>query len=216
MKREDRPEDGDIRGFFDAEANRYGREDSGAGLLQTRIRAAAAAALEGVPGPVFEVGCGNGMLLELLSPSADAGLYGADFSDRMLAGVRGRLGRPPPLVQARAQELPVRDASLGAVACVNTIYNLPDAASLAIVLREFLRVLRRGGLVVFEIRNRRDPLTRFLFHRGRSAQHPLWMHDPAETRELLGGLGFQVERAVPVLIPWERLAPAVLFAARRT
>lgn len=208
------PADSEIRRYFDGEAAAYGVTDSGRGLLQSRIREAAHAAMRGRSGPTVEVGCGTGLFLSELTGAVAGGLLmGADFSASMLAQARRSLA--VPLVQSRAQALPFRSASIGEVVCVNTIYNLPSRDDLGDVLAEFARVLRPRGQAVFEIRNHWHPMIRLVFGWKRRPDHPLWSHGLGETRELLARRGFEIARLVPVLGPVAGLALAVLVVAER-
>ena len=83
-------------------------------------------------GPVLDVGCGEGALAAALP-----GVIGLDRSPTMLAVA------PPPVVRGDAIALPIRDASMGAVACVNVLYHLPEPVQ---AIEEVHRVLRTGGL----------------------------------------------------------------------
>jgi SAM-dependent methyltransferase len=82
--------------------------------------------------PILDVGCGEGALAAALP-----GVLGLDRSCTMLAA------SPPPAVLGDAVALPFADACLGAVACVNVLYHLPDPVH---AIEEARRVLRRGGL----------------------------------------------------------------------
>jgi SAM-dependent methyltransferase len=82
--------------------------------------------------PILDLGCGEGALA-----AAIPGVIGLDRSPTMLAAA------PPPVVRGDAIALPIRDASIGAVACVNVLYHLREPAR---AIEEAHRVLRTGGL----------------------------------------------------------------------
>jgi SAM-dependent methyltransferase len=91
-------------------------------------------ALGGVQGPVADLGCGEGIFAEV-SPA----YLGIDRDPAQAGRVRA-LGRP-----AAAGELlrvPLRDASCGAVLCMNVLHELRDVEG---AFREIDRVLRPGG-----------------------------------------------------------------------
>lgn len=96
------------------------------------------------PGPVLELGCGNGKLLRpLRKTGVDA--VGLDIAWHALA----RLPTGVPRVLADAAALPFADASFTAVLDVHCTGHL-GAAARAQALREAWRVLRPGGAYVVE------------------------------------------------------------------
>jgi SAM-dependent methyltransferase len=91
-------------------------------------------------GRCLDVCCGGGAHARTI---ADAGWtpIGVDLSLGQLRHAHGRL----PVAAGDASRLPVRSASVPAVACVLAHTDLPDYAA---VLHEFARVLRPGGRFV--------------------------------------------------------------------
>lgn len=94
-------------------------------------------------GSVLDVGCGSGLLLELLRPLS-ARLVGIDFSERMIRLARERVPEAR-LVLADAESLPFTDGSFDVVVSATVIQNAPSPER---VLNEIARVLRKGGLAV--------------------------------------------------------------------
>jgi SAM-dependent methyltransferase len=92
-----------------------------------------------------DVACGDGYLLELLArrlPSAQ--IVGIDMTPEELAIARGRgLPKNVRLVTARADSLPLPDASADAVVCHMALMLFDDARS---VVNELARVIRSGGI----------------------------------------------------------------------
>lgn len=96
------------------------------------------------PGPVLELGCGNGKLLRPLR-KAGVDAVGLDIAWHALARMPGDV----PRVLADASALPFADASFSAVLDVHCTGHL-GAAARAQALREAFRVLRPGGAYVVE------------------------------------------------------------------
>ncbi len=97
-------------------------------------------------GPVLDLACGDGLLLGRLLAGPPAihqrSLLGADLSAGELAAARVRLGPDVPLHQARAQALPLADASIAAITCHMALMLMAQPGA---VVAELARVLRPGG-----------------------------------------------------------------------
>jgi len=140
-----------VRGLFNGTAGDYDRINRvfslGSGGWYRR-RALLRAGLR--PGHrVLDVAVGTGLVAaEALRITGRPGdILGLDVSEGMLAEARRAL--PIPLVQGRAEALPLADASLD---LVSMGYALRHVADLAVTFAEYRRVLRPGGrLLLLEI-----------------------------------------------------------------
>ncbi|HKS49046.1 MAG TPA: class I SAM-dependent methyltransferase [Amycolatopsis sp.] len=144
--------------WWDADADDYQAEhgeflgDADFVWCPEGLREADAALLGDVRGlRVLEVGCGQAACSRWL---AAAGAYpiGVDLSGGMLGHAKranARTGLDIPLIQATAEALPLRPATVDA-AC-SAFGALPFVASLDAVFAEVHRVLRPGGRWVFSV-----------------------------------------------------------------
>jgi SAM-dependent methyltransferase len=104
-----------------------------------------------LPGVVADLGCGDGVTLEVLLERVGAGaVVGVDAAEPALVEAERRLGRGSgdrlTLVAADlTAPLPLRDGSLDAALCHNVLESLPDPDGF---LAEVHRVLRPGGSLV--------------------------------------------------------------------
>jgi SAM-dependent methyltransferase len=97
---------------------------------------------------VVDVGCGGGWLARELA-ARGARVIGTEISDGQLADARARgdaHGRITYVV-ARAEALPLSDASVDAVVFMNSLHHVPEAA-MSVALREARRVMRPEGRVL--------------------------------------------------------------------
>ena len=97
---------------------------------------------------VLDVACGTGRITALLACNGFA-TTGCDISPAMLAVARRRLiclGRDVPFVEGRVEQLPYRNDTFDAVACIGLLMHL-DADARIRALRELARV-SRGPLVL--------------------------------------------------------------------
>ncbi len=100
-------------------------------------------------GRVLEIGIGSGLNLPLYDPARVEAVLGIDPSHLLLTLARRQAeGRSFPvwLVQAGAERLPLRDASMDTVLSSWTLCSIPDIGT---ALAEIARVLRPGGRFLF-------------------------------------------------------------------
>lgn len=94
--------------------------------------------LGGVPGPVLDLGCGNGSYTRALREAGHA-VIATDLS----IGMATTAGTPAAVADAMA--LPYADATFGAAIALHMLYHVPEPA---VALAEVRRVTRSGGTVV--------------------------------------------------------------------
>jgi ubiquinone/menaquinone biosynthesis C-methylase UbiE len=119
--------------------------------LAMRNKAVAAERARAVPraaGIVLEVGIGSGLNLPFY-PGAVERLYGVDPRRELWALARKRVARasvPVAFIQASAERIPVRDASIDTVVMTWTLCSIPEARP---ALLEMKRILRLEGQLIF-------------------------------------------------------------------
>jgi len=111
---------------------------------------------------ILDLGCGFGRLFDAYQPFGKQFVL-LDYADNMLAHAKERLGHIPEItfVQGDARETPLANASVDVIVSIRTLHHLPDYQRF---IAEIHRLLRPGGLVIFEIPNYRHWLNiaRFL------------------------------------------------------
>ena len=99
-----------------------------------------------LPGPLLDLGCGDGHFAQVVLGSVDVGL---DLDVSKLAEAAGRRAYRH-LDTGSATRLPYRDGTFGSVLANCALEHIPD---LHAVLREVRRVLVPGGLFVLSVPN---------------------------------------------------------------
>lgn len=102
---------------------------------------------------VVDVGCGGGFTCEFLAKRG-ARVTGVDLSEPSLEQARKHAAQSGVQVtyrRASALELPFADASMDVVVCVDVLEHIPQWAD---ALQEFHRVLKPGGVFLFDTINR--------------------------------------------------------------
>ena len=160
--------------------------------------------------PILDVGCGRGELLEVLRHE---GLKAAGVDSNVAAVDKCReLGLDVALGDLFETLAKTADGSLGGLVALHVVEHLPFAL-LQKLLDEALRVLRPGGIVIFETPN---PLNILVgasnFHidpTHRNPVHPQTLHYLVETRGLI-----QVESLMLHPYPKEMRVPEDTAVAR--
>ena len=116
-------------------------QDEAGSAFESSYHALASRLAAAPAGPVLDLACGDGHLLALLGSTARKRI-GIDMSGGELRAAQARLGDRVDLHQARAQALPLADASVAAVTCHMALMLMAEAP---LVLAEINRVLQPGG-----------------------------------------------------------------------
>jgi len=180
---------------FDRQAARYDTEMYG--RHARRLHGEVMTAVEGFEfAAVLDVGCGTGATLEaIVGAHPDVRAWGIDLSPEMIAVARKRLGEAVQLQVADAEHLPIPDAAVDLVVCVDSLhhYPQPDAG-----LAEMHRVTRPGGgLVIGEWRLAtpwRQLMNRLL---PRMPEGDVRIYTGRELTDLAEAAGYRVERCAP-------------------
>jgi ubiquinone/menaquinone biosynthesis C-methylase UbiE len=143
---------------------------------------------------VVDVGCGSGYSLPKLAQRfAPSELIGIDIDPQMLASAAAearRAGIGVRLIEASSSRLPLPDGYADLLFCHQTFHHLVEQEE---ALREFLRVLKPGGLLLFAESTRRyihSWMIRLLF------RHPMEVQRSApEYLRMLRDAGFVVPDA---------------------
>lgn len=155
------------------------------------------------PGDVLELACGTGILTGRLRERLDPALrlVASDLSKAMLEYAHSKMiGRKGiEWREADAARLPFSDGEFGAVLCGFGVMFVPDKRA---VMREARRVLRKGGILLFNVWDRieQNPhaaanaeVLESLFPGDEEMRFrlPFELHDAALLRQLLAEAGFQ-------------------------
>lgn len=146
---------------------------------------------------VIDVGCGGGFMSIPLAQRG-ARVLGVDPSKASIAAARSRaqqLGLALEVAEGVGESLPAASGETDAVVCVDVLEHVKDLKQ---VVAEFARVLRPGGVLLFDTINRSWLARAVVIHLAEDVLRitPKGTHDPAlfikpaELCALLEGAGF--------------------------
>lgn len=173
-------------------------------------------------GRILDVGAGEGLLLKALGFQTEKLFYGIDLDKKRLAQSATRTPNKERtlFIYGDGLSLPFQDSVFNEVTLLNIFLNIPDEAVIASLIQEALRVCKVNGKVIFDYRNRRNPLIVLSYK-------TVSLHDPelkiplrgftrGELQEMLRSRGIQgaiTYHSVPSW--WKLIPPAYLVAIQK-
>ena len=166
------------------------------------------------PGDVLEIACGTGLVTNHLRARLDPAvrLVATDLSKAMLDYASSKLSDRKGIEwrEADAVELPFADGEFGAVVCAFGLMYVPDKLA---ALREARRVLKDGGILLFNVWDRIEEnqhawinaqIIEALFPGDEKMRFrtPFEMYDRARLRQLLEDADFREMRIETVRLPF--------------
>jgi ubiquinone/menaquinone biosynthesis C-methylase UbiE len=147
------------------------KEPSG-GFLPYRVRRKAVALLKS-HGKLLDVGAGEGLLLKAIGSKTAKWFYCIDLDRKRLKQSAARWPNKERtlFVFGDGLHLPFKDNVFDEVTLLNIFLNITDEQVIAALLQEALRVSHANGKVIFDYRNRMNPMI-FLSYKTAS------IHDP--------------------------------------
>lgn len=144
---------------------------------------------------ILEVGCGYGWISSVLWQTAGIEWTGIDRSSDMI----GRLGAAHPdrrsrALQADACQLPFQDGEFDKVLCTGVLMHISDYK---LAVRELIRVLRPGGLLLCSVNNALSPASVAMrLWNSRKKGFVQQFRLPGAFRKFLHDTGLQVDQMI--------------------
>ncbi len=134
------------------------QEPSG-GFLPYRVRQRAVSLMTS-KGRLLDVGAGEGLLLKALGPQTEKLFYGIDLDKkRLVQSVARSTNKDKTLfIYGDGLSLPFQDSAFDEVTLLNIFLNILDEVIITSFIQEALRVCKTNGKVIFDYRNKRNPL----------------------------------------------------------
>ena len=198
------------------------RGEYSSGRWQDEVRRNALELCRGESGKALEIGCGEGLFaLQLKQQEAGLEVRGIDNDtgrlERAAARARER-GLEIAFSFADAGRLPFPDDSFDVVICVNVFLNLGSLETVRAALSEMKRVCRKGGALIFDYRNARNPLLNIKYALAPYYDHSvrqlrLSTFAPSRINTILRDAGLRVERQRNLGFFISPVAPLIIVEA---
>lgn len=144
---------------------------------------------------ILEVGCGYGWISTALWQTAKIQWTGVDRSSDMISRLRAaHPDRASRTLQADACQLPFRDGEFDKLLCTGVLMHISDYK---LAVRELIRVLRPGGLLLCSINNALSPASvPVRVWNSRKKGFVQQFRLPGAFRRFLHNLGVQVDQTM--------------------
>lgn len=196
-----------------------------AGYWQEKVRQQALILCDKAKGKLLEVGCGEGLFLTRLATEyPQLEIWGIDSSNIRLKDAQAQLKQ----LQLKNVNLSLQEAgqldfgaeSFDRVVCINVIFNLQSRDTVSQVIQEFSRVCKKGGRLILDFRNAKNPLLylkyKFAYVYDESVKTlPLKTYTLQDLQLLLNAAGFEIMHKVYIGFPVKKIAPAVILEAQK-
>ncbi|MCX7662008.1 MAG: class I SAM-dependent methyltransferase [Candidatus Omnitrophica bacterium] len=197
------------------------------GKWQELIRRQTLKLCNNITGRVLEIGCGEGLFLERLAkinPTLE--IWGIDNNPLCIREAEIRMGRANlKNVNLRLEDafnLSFPDNYFDLVVCINFILILSSSDLVKNVLGEINRVLKRKGKIIFDFRNRLNPLLLIKYrlakyYDGTVKDLPLRSYYFEEIEDLLKKLNFQIlqKKHLGFSLRIKKFSPIVIIEAEK-
>ena len=196
--------------FRGASVESGGNRELSSGILSDRIREKSVGIVFSLSGRILEVGCGEGLFLEKVSSAAHQRHFGVELAPTMLRRSIERFSEDdentPFFLIAQGEFLPFAKDSFDHIICVNTLHNQKSIINVRSILIEMSRVCKPGGSIIFDIRNRFNPLMYFAyrfanFYDSTCKNIPLNTFSVFDIQKNFKTVDFTIVKKIPVMFP---------------
>jgi len=159
----------------------------------------------------LDIGCSSGKYtMGLLNKGIDA--IGIDTAIIPLKYASERVDAK--FIGASATDLPFKKESFDLVICIELLHHFEDEV-LEKVLEEISQVLKHGGLFVFDVKNKLNPVMWYRYKKENSVKFTLRARTNREIAKLVEKHGFEVIKKKGILFPIALFAPFVIVFGRK-
>ncbi|MBN3040695.1 MAG: class I SAM-dependent methyltransferase [Candidatus Omnitrophica bacterium] len=198
------------------------RGEYSAGRWQDMVRVKVLELCKEARGSLIDIGCGEGLFLaKLARANKDLKIFGIDIWDKILDKARARLLKEGfsniELKIMDIAKMDFQDDFFDTLVCINVFFNLDEKTFLK-SLNELTRICRKGGRIIFDIRNKSNILLWFKYKLARYYDQtvknlPLKTYSLKKASLLFKNKGFKINKVIPIGFPKGRFSPIFVIEA---
>ena len=182
--------------------------EASSGFLPPRVRKTALSIIDPSVKSLLEMGCGKGLFLSMVSNKLPhAKIVGLESSEHTLQQTKRTLQAKRILnvkfVLGNAEKVDFESGIFDRILCLNMFYNLSSKEAVEKVILEMARMCKEDGSIIFDIRNRSNPLVRFAYKNVKSydpkCPWPLNAYTLKEIKDLLKNHSLRIKKIIPVI-----------------
>lgn len=182
--------------------------EASSGFLPPRVRNRAVSLININKGKLLEIGCGEGLFITMVAKKlSGVEIMGIEASEDVMEAASRRaksLGLSNTrFMTGRAEGMDFENSTFDKVVCLNMLYNLKSRENVEKVINEMARVCRQEGSIIFDIRNKSNPVVRLVYKKVKSydpaCPWPLHAYTLKEIKDILKKYNLKVKNAVPVV-----------------
>jgi len=159
----------------------------------------------------LDIGCSGGRYTNtLVSMGMDA--IGIDTGIKPLIYASKKLDAS--FIRANVIKLPFKEKRFGLILCINLLHHFEDEA-LEEVLEEISNVIKPGGIFIFDVKNKMNPIMWYKYKKEDSVEFTLKARTIREMTKHIEKYGFEVIKKKGILFPIALFAPFVVVFTRK-
>ncbi|MDD2689992.1 MAG: class I SAM-dependent methyltransferase [Candidatus Omnitrophica bacterium] len=196
-----------------------------AGHWQEKVRQEALSLCRDTKGRVLDVGCGEGLfLVQLKAQNPVLEIWGIDNNALRIEEAKRKCKEKDfqniNLTLEDSSKLNFEDEYFDTIVCINVFFNLRSFALVKQTLQELKRVCKKTGRIIFDFRNRNNPLLLFKYSLARFYDStvkdlPLKTYSPGQIQSLLKDLGLEIVEKKFIGSPLKNFAAVIVLEVRR-
>jgi dTDP-4-amino-4,6-dideoxygalactose transaminase/ubiquinone/menaquinone biosynthesis C-methylase UbiE len=193
------------------------------GYYSSMIRKEGSRVVATVKGTILDLGCGEGLVIDSIRNAGFEGkIIGVDpwidILNRLIE--RRSNDKNITLIQGSGLNIPLESNSVDGVSCLNLLLNLEDYSTVKRTIGECFRVLKPGGIMVFDVRNRWNFLHLIRYKLANiyddTLKTPLNTYFPFKIEQMVKEMGFGIMKKIPIGFPETSLfSPIYLFVLKK-
>ena len=158
----------------------------------------------------LEIGIGGGRYSTYLANNSIETI-GIDPTITLLKYVSERVNAK--FIRASATDLPFKKDTFDLIICIELLHHFTDDV-LERVLEDISEVIKPGGIFVFDVKNKMNPVLWYRYRRHDSIEYTEKARTVRQMTKLIGSNGFKIVKKKGILSPITLFDPIVIIFAR--